>query len=353
MAHTDAFMVRLRRLAHRIRMLTRLAAVVPFLAVAIAQDAVPGKGDFTAYKQSIGDRGVVFDMVPIAGGTFAMGSPASEPERAAEEGPQVEVQLEPFWMARCEITWAEYDAWNTDAKRPQSKKPDGVARPTPPYMDMTFTMGRDGYPAICMSHVAARQYCKWLSEQTGRFYRLPTEAEWEYACRAGSKTAWSIGDDAAKLGDVAWFVDNSARELESGAKPVPAYHKVGEKAPNAFGLCDMHGNVSEWCADTYLADVLAEAHGKAPRKAPFFPPALDAKGRPVRFPHVLRGGSWRDPAPALRSAARSSSDPAWNQRDPQIPKSWWYLTEGQHIGFRVVRPLREPTAEERARFEAL
>lgn len=328
---------------------------LPFLLMVCAPSSAqqPDEATFVAYEQAIGDSGVKFAMVPIRGGSFTMGSPPTEPGRREDEGPQVAVQVAPFWMGRCEVTWAEYDQWNTDAARPQSKKPDGVARPTPAYMDMTFNMGRDGYPAICMSHLAARQYCKWLGEKTGRFYRLPTEAEWEYACRAGSTTAWSFGADEKQLGEHAWFAGNSPRVLEQGAPPTPAYHKVGTRAPNAWGLCDMHGNVAEWVADTYLADALAAAHGEAPRRDPFFPPKNDSRGRPIRFPHVLRGGSWRDPAPMLRSAARASSEPAWNQRDPQVPKSWWYLTEAQHVGFRVVRPLREPSAEERERFEKL
>jgi formylglycine-generating enzyme required for sulfatase activity len=312
----------------------------------------PGEGDFVTYRQPI-VSGVEFAMVPIAGGRFVMGSPDGEAGRNADEGPPVEVSVEPFWMGACEVTWAEYDLWSTDDQRPQSKKPDGMARPTPPYMDMTFNMGRDGYPAICMSHVAARQYCKWLSEQTGRFHRLPTEAEWEYACRAGARTRYAFGDDGQQLGQHAWYADNSARVLETGAQPVQAYQPVGKKPANAWGLFDMHGNVAEWVADTYLADAYAAARGEGPRRDPFFPPPRDDKGRPVRFPHVARGGSWRDPAPMLRAAARQSSEPAWNQRDPQVPKSWWYLTDGQHIGFRVVRPHREPSAEERARFEAL
>jgi len=265
----------------------------------------------------------------------------------------VQVTLEPFWMGRCEVTWAEYDQWNSDTSRNQAKMPDGTSRPTPAYQDMTFNMGRDGYPAICMSHVAARQYCKWLSEKTGHWYRLPTEAEWEYACRAGTTTRWSFGDDEKELGDHAWFVGNSPRVLEPGSKPVPAYQKVGLKKPNPWGLFDMHGNVAEWVADRYLADAYAAARGESPRTAPFFAPERDDRRRPLRFPHVVRGGSWRDPAPLLRSAARRSSEAAWNERDPQIPKSWWYLTEGQHVGFRVVRPLREPDARERARFDNL
>ncbi len=315
------------------------------------QDPKAPSPDFQPYRATVPGTDVGFDMVPIRGGTFVMGSPEGEAGRAADEGPCVEVAIEPFWMGKCEVTWAEYDAWSTDAERPQSKVPDGIARPTPPYQDMTFQMGRDGFPAICMSHVAARQYCKWLSAKTGQFHRLPTEAEWEYACRAGTTTAYSFGDDAARLGDHAWFADNSARVLEPGSPPIAAYHQVGQKKPNPWGLCDMHGNVAEWVADAYFADAYSAERGAAPRSSPYQKPARDERGRPTRFPHVVRGGSWRDPAPLLRSAARRSSEAAWNERDPQIPKSWWYLTDAQHVGFRVVRPLREPTANERARFE--
>ncbi|MBL8727626.1 MAG: formylglycine-generating enzyme family protein [Planctomycetes bacterium] len=311
----------------------------------------PGQPDFSAYRQSLPGSEVGFDMVPVPGGRFRMGSPPDEPGRSDDEGPQVDVEVEPFWMGRCEVTWAEFELWNTDASLPQSKRPDGLSRPTPPYVDMTFQMGRDGCPAICMSHAAAREYCRWLSARTGRFHRLPTEAEWEYACRAGSTSAWSFGDEAQRLDAFAWFEGNSERVLERGAEPVPAYHRVGEKAPNAWGLCDLHGNVAEWVADGYFADAYAATHGEGPRRSPYLPPARDAAGRPARFPHVVRGGSWGDPAAALRSAARRSSLPEWNQRDPQIPKSWWYLTEGQHVGFRVVRPWREPPPAERARFE--
>ncbi len=321
-------------------------AIAAFAAALVAgralQEPQPAAVAFAPYAETIPGSDVKFDLVPIQGGAFTMGSPPDEPGHTDQEVPALQVQVEPFWMGRCEVRWEEYDRWY-EADLPQSKKPDGLSKPTPAYTDMTFNMGRDGYPAICMSQVAARQYCVWLSKVTGHFYRLPTEAEWEYACRAGTTTAYSFGDDPAQLDDYAWHVGNAEQ----------AYHKVGLKKPNPWGLYDMHGNAAEWCADTFLADLLTEAHGAAPRPDPFFPPPQDSKGRPVRFPHALRGGSWLDDAPRLRSAARRASDPAWNKRDPQIPRSWWYLTEGQLVGFRVVRPLHEPTAARRAEFERL
>lgn len=297
---------------------------------------------FAAYEETIpGPQPLRFRMLPIEGGKLLFGSPDGEPGRGADEGPQVEVTVSPFWMGRCEVTWDEYDRWSTDASLKQSKQPDGTSRPTPAYTDMTLGMGREGgYPAIGMTNEAARQYCIWLSKQTGRFYRLPTEAEWEYACRAGSRTAYSFGDDARQLAEHAWFEANSDK----------AYHKVGLKPPNAFGLCDMHGNVSEWCCDALVADFHARLARSDDRRDPYAVPH-GKDGRPFRYPHVVRGGSWMDPGPRLRSAARRGSEPAWKQRDPQLPQSAWYFTDAPFVGFRVVRPLREPDAAERARYE--
>lgn len=298
-------------------------------------------GEMKRYVESIPGSDAKFGLVPIPGGKFTMGSPASEKSRKADEGPAHEVEVAPFWMEEHEVTWNEYQVFQlkldlatrkTAAAAPQDAWADAVSRPTPPYVPMDFGMGTDGFPAICMTEFAAKHYTKWLSMKTGRFYRLPTEAEWEYACRAGTSTAYSFGDDPAQLGEYAWDFDNSDG----------AYHKVGGKKPNAWGLFDMHGNVAEWVIDQYddgsfyksCADKLAVAPVNWPTKL---------------YPRVVRGGSWDDDADRLRSAARRGSQASWKVQDPQLPKSIWYFTDARFVGFRVVRPLAAPSAEERAK----
>ena len=189
---------------------------------------------------------------------------------------------------------------------------------------MSFGMGKDGYPAISMTQHAANTYCKWLSAKIGQFYRLPTEAEWEYAARAGTKTPYSFGDDPKKLGEYAWYAENSDFK----------YQKVGTKKPNPWGLHDMHGNVIEWCLDQYEAEGYKQFVAATAEN-----PWIKAT-KP--YPHVARGGSWDDDPPALRSAARRGSSAAWKQQDPQLPKSIWYHTDAQFLGFRIIRPLKLP-----------
>ncbi|MBI3877592.1 MAG: SUMF1/EgtB/PvdO family nonheme iron enzyme [Verrucomicrobia bacterium] len=293
------------------------------------------------YTNTIPGTDVSFVMMPIPAGEFTMGSPDSEKGRKPDEGPQHKVKISPFWMGQCEITWNEFelfmyadeerkfkDKLKTDAK--VDRVSDIVARPTKPYVEMSFGMGKDGYPAISMTQHAANKYCEWLSAKTGQFHRLPTEAEWEYAARAGTTTAYSWGDDLAKAKEYAWFEANSDFK----------YQKVGKKKPNPWGLYDMHGNVAEWVLDQHEADyknVLKTAQDPwAKQTAPY--------GQSVR------GGSWDDTLDKLRSSARRFSDKSWKQQDPQLPKSIWYLTDAQFLGFRVVRPLKVPTAAEMQRY---
>lgn len=299
--------------------------------------------DMKPYTEKMPGTDVTFDMVPIPGGKFLMGSPASEPNRSKDEGPQFEAELAPFWMGKCEVTWAEFELWaigfdeylrkaNKAKATDRDLQADAITRATPPYGDWAFGMGTEGRPAISMSQLAAKMYCKWLSAKTGRYYRLPTEAEWEYACRAGTRTAYNFGPDAKLLEASAWYAGNSQKK----------YHPVGKKKPNAWGLHDMHGNVAEWVLDQYTPKGYIRFAGKGARD----PLALANK----IHPRVIRGGSWRDGAKTLRSAARQHSGPQWSERDPQIPKSIWWHTDAYFVGFRVVRPLRKVTEADAARY---
>ena len=259
-------------------------------------------------------------------------------------------------MGKLEVTWDLYRPFmengkarnkdgtlNRDSNLTTTEPPivqgqetlnDTVTQPTPPYVPMHFQMG-EGYskefPAVGMTQHAASKFCEWLSEQTGHFYRLPTEAEWEYACRAGTTTRWSFGDDSSELTNYAWFAENSEFQ----------YQKVGTKKPNPWGLFDMHGNVAEHVLDQYFADSYIKL--KEGDTNPWVP-------APSRYPTVVRGGHWdADPA-ALRSASRVASIKAWKVQDPQIPKSLWYFTDAPWLGFRIVRPLKTPPVEEMHRY---
>lgn len=316
-------------------------------AKAVENAETSSEAKMKPYTETISSSDVKFDMVPIRGGEFLMGSPEKEADREKSEGPQRRVKIAPFWMGKCEVTWDEYDQWAIglnqkirDLKKIKQdaydKLADGLTRPTPPYSDMTFGMGHDDYPAICMTQLSAKMYCKWLSAKTGHYYRLPTEAEWEYACRAGSKTAYCFGDDPDEgIDDYAWHYDNSDEQ----------YQKVGKKKANAWGLHDMHGNVAEWVLDQFTENGYKDAKGK-----------LLGNDNPLNipkelYPRVVRGGSWDDDPEVLRSATRRGSDEDWKSQDPQIPQSIWYHTDASTVGFRVVRPLVKPSAEASKAYE--
>jgi formylglycine-generating enzyme required for sulfatase activity len=273
-------------------------------------------GPMMPYRKTIPGTDVSYDMAPIPAGEFRMGTPQKD------EGPVHLVRIEAFWMNAHEVTWDEYrlfmfanQAGESAAKDAQV---DAVSRPTRPYVEMSFGMGINGYPAISMTQHAANKYAEWLSAKTGEFYRLPTEAEWEYACRAGSAS------EPLNLGDYAWYADNSGG----------TYQKVATKKPNAWGLYDMLGNVMEWTLDQYAP---YQASGAAVTE----PWVKSTTG----YPQAVRGGAWTDRAEKVRCAARVASDPSWKQQDPQLPKSIWYHTDAQGLGFRLVRPLKVPDAD--------
>jgi sulfatase modifying factor 1 len=327
------------------------------------------------YVTKLPGTDISFVMIPVPGGEFAMGSPDGEADRGEDEGPQVRVKVVPFWIGKTEVTWGEYhafmqmynafkqlqtlatnrdtangakagaaDAWKLVEshawKGDVEKEPDvdAVTSPTPLYMpDHTYSAGdKPDQPAVTMTQFAARQYTKWLSGITGEQYRLPTEAEWEYAARAGTQTAYSFGNDAAQLDKYGWFADNA--DL--------ATHPVGTKEPNPWGLYDIHGNAAEWTLDEYAADWYAKL-------APGPVDAVKAVNWPTKlYPRTVRGGSWLDEAKLLRSAARQPSEEEdWKMSDPNLPLSpWWYTEEpALGVGMRLVRPLKAMSDEDKRR----
>jgi formylglycine-generating enzyme len=290
------------------------------------------------YTVTIPGTEVSFEMIPVAGGKVLMGSPNGEAGRSEDEGPQVEVEVQPMWVQKTELTWSEYKLFMSlypifkthqregIRKITDENRVDAITVPTPLYEPShTFEFGSDAkQPAVTMTQYAAKQYSKWISGMTGAQYRLPTEAEWEYAARAGSKTAYSFGDATDSLGDYACFGDNNAGGPD----------KVGLKKPNAFGLHDMHGNVWEWTVDSYSADGY-KTLGSGPL------PVSQAIQWPQEAIHrCVRGGGWQDDATRCRSAARmGSEDEDWKDEDPNIPLSpWWYTSDpARSVGMRLVR----------------
>ena len=284
--------------------------------------------EFKPYSEKIPGTQFEIKMVPIKAGTFAMGSSSTDKNKKADEMPQKNVTIEAFWMAEYEVTHDIFDAFFRDQATSVGSEVDAVTRPTPQYIDLSWGMGKTGgFPVNSMSQDAALMFCRWLYKKTGIFYRLPSEAEWEYACRAGATTIYPFGDDIKELGKYAWFKGNSKNK----------YQKVGQKQPNAWGLYDMLGNVSEWTLDQYDEKYFDKIGDNAIE--PVIPPGS-------RYPRSVRGGSYLDGAENLRSASRQHSEASWNKRDPQIPRSRWWLTDAMFVGFRVIRPEKQPTADE-------
>ena len=244
------------------------------------------------YEQTIPNTLIKFQMLPVPGGIYVMSDPTNP-------GSQRRTILRGFWIGKTEVSWAEYEVYMYKLDEPEgatqpASGADAFSRPSPTYGPADRGLGHDGYAALGMSYHGAEQYCRWLSFRTGKKYRLPTEAEWEYACRAVVLPAGPI-EDKALLDGCAWYAGN--------AEGTP--HPMATKQPNAWGLYDMLGNLAEWC-------------------------------RGIDGTPVVRGGSYVDPAEKVHPAAREHQTPAWTQSDPQIPKSTFWLTDGPFVGFRVV-----------------
>jgi formylglycine-generating enzyme required for sulfatase activity len=303
--------------------------------------------EFKSFTEQVPNSSVSFKMIAIPGGTFKMGSSQDEPFRKADEGPVREVEISPFFMAEVEASWDEYLAFyaqtaaegrTTDTEGVRSnlaEKTDAISGATPPYGQPDQGWGMGQRPAISFSYHAAETYCRWLSQVTGKTYRLPTEAEWEYACRAGTTTPYFFPGDPEKFekrGLKARLSKNDTSVINtyiiySGNSS--AKTQTPDKVhSNPFGLKNMSGNVAEFCADWYQPDAYAQ-----------YPEGIvkDPRGPESGTEHVIRGGTFSDVAGKLRSAARDSTrTDDWLKTDPQIPKSIWWYSDCFNVGFRVV-----------------
>jgi sulfatase modifying factor 1 len=224
-----------------------------------------------------------FEMLPIKGGTFMfLGNGKAAPKK---------VEIKSFWMAKTECTWDLYQVfWYQLDLPPQLRHLNDPPFDRPDFLPLEHPdrmFGGLGYPVISTTPHAAQMFCRWLSEQTGRKYRLPSEAEWEYACRAGAVEIKANDDNA-------WTEQTSDEQT----------HQVGKKKANPWGLHDMLGNAGEWCTTDQGA-------------------------------MVLRGGWFALPIREVHCGARAPLDPQWNRRGVGINTKWW-LSDAPFAGFRVV-----------------
>ena len=260
---------------------SQLATLVAVLASALPAAGLAAQ---TIGRDSVPGTLVSFELVLVPAGAVTVDL-AGTPKR---------VDVSAFWIGRTEVTWDLYDVFalglDSGATPPGA---DAVARPTRPYGAPAYGFGHQGYPAISIARQGAEAFCAWLSARTGKRYRLPTEAEWQRAAdlARGDHPLASDRRDA-----LAWHAGNA-----SGTT-----HLVATKAPDALGLFDLFGNAAEWVMT-----------GDGPR--------------------VTRGGSFRDGADRVGPDARATQDYTWNERDPQYPKSRWWLSDAPFVGFRVVR----------------
>ena len=306
-----------------------------------APAVVTGHKDFT---ETIPNTTVSFQMKAIPGGSFKIGSPGNEPLRKPDEGPQKEVKISPFFMAEIEVSWEVYMAFysataaegrSTDTEGTRTMADvDAISGPTPPYGQPDQNWGLGNRPAITMSYHSAETFCKWLTQVTGKTYRLPTEAEWEYAARGGKQTPFffegEVKDFAEKgfLGKLFGKESDSINKYVVYAKNSKSKTQEPEKiTANPYGLKNMLGNAAEYCADWYSPEAYSQLSEGT----------QDPKGPASGEEHVVRGGYFKSDIADVRSASRSTTQTVgWLKTDPQMPKSIWWLSDCNYISFRVV-----------------
>jgi formylglycine-generating enzyme required for sulfatase activity len=247
------------------------------MASTVAQAPAAAAGQ--AYRETIANTVVTFDLVLVPGGTITVGGKSMD--------------VKPFYIGKTEITWDQYDVFALGLDQPKAGSgADAIARPSQPYSAPDYGWGHAGYPAISIARPAAEAFAAWLSKKTGKTYRLPTETQWLMAA------AMAVGKDPLtpqRIDAMSWNAGNASART----------HASATKAADALGLFDLFGNAAEWVS------------------------AGDA--------YVTRGGSFRDAADKMGPNARAVQDDSWNERDPQLPKSRWWLSDAPFVGFRVVR----------------
>ena len=301
---------------------------------------------FENFMETIPGTAASISMIAVPGGEFTMGSPSDEPFRKENEGPQRKVKVSPFFMGEVEVTWDQFWAFYSETMSEGRTPPaviyannsrediDAVSGPTPPFGLPDQGWGMGSRPAITMTHYSAQTFCQWLSLKTGRKYRLPTEAEWEYAARGGTATPYFFEGNPKKLSNEG-FLKSIFKPDTTGIYSHAVYvnnsgnrtQEPSEARPNPFGLKNMLGNVMEYCSDWYAEDAYKSVSDGE----------LDPKGPSEGTEHVVRGGYYNSDAAELRSAARSHTEhDDWLRTDPQNPKSIWWYSDVKGIGFRVV-----------------
>jgi len=296
---------------------------------------------FETFTETVPGTNVSFKMVAVPAGSFNMGSPEDEPLRDPDEGPVRKVSVSPFWIGEIEVSWKEYLAFfketssqgRTEGQVVVNKKADAISGPTPPWGAPDQGWGKGSMPAITMTWHAANTYCKWLSRKTGRKYRLPTEAEWEYAARGGTQMAYFFEGNPKKFTSEGFLkkifkpdTSNISSRVVYKINSNSRTKDPGEIKSNPFGLKNMSGNVYEFCSDYYSPDFY--------KKDSLM---INPKGPVSGQERVIRGGSFKSDAADVRSAARDyTKTRAWLVTDPQMPKSIWWYSDCIDVGFRVV-----------------
>jgi formylglycine-generating enzyme required for sulfatase activity len=306
--------------------------------------------DFT---ETIPKTSISFNMKAIPGGSFKIGSPEEEQLNKPDEWPQKEVKISPFFMAEIEVTWDEYLAFygataaegrstDTEGTRTETEV-DAITGPTPPYGQPDQNWGLGNRPAITMTHHAAETYCKWLSHVTGKTYRLPTEAEWEYAARGKTETPFFFEGNPKDFSEKGFFGKLFGKSNDLINKYIIYAGNSQAKTetpdvvePNPYGLKNMLGNAAEYCSDWYAEDAYEKLTDGT----------VDPKGPSSGEEYVIRGGSFRSHVGEVRSASRDyTKTEDWLKTDPQMPKSEWWLSDCNFISFRVVCEFDEKTGK--------